>query len=166
MKLLGDLASLGLKDREILNFTKIKPTAHNVSHTCMARKDDMVLARTNSEIETMVEQAKGIIQRASLRAAQNYEAAVEEGDLKASGKVLDLCGAFSKQSDVNVNVSFGTWLKQAQNRDEVMSAINVTPDAPSLPEPLEIIPEGAPIDEMPEGCDRLADISLENNTHE
>lgn len=162
MKVLGDLASLGLKDKEILKFTKIKPSAHNVSHTCMSRKDDMVLARTNSEVEKMVEEAKGIIQRASVRAALNYEAAVEEGDLKASGKVLDLCGAFTKQVDTNINVSFGSWLKGAQNRDEIM---NITPNT-SLPEPLEVIAEGTPVDSMPSGCERLGDISRVNNQEE
>ena len=146
MKVLGDLASIGLKDREILRHTKIKASAHNVSHTCMARKDDMVLARTNDSVEEMVAEARGIIQRASVRAAHNYEAAVEEGDLKASGKVLDLCGAFASQQDVNVNVSFGSWLKGAQDRDDIMT-VDVTPR--------EVITAGEELEEMPEGCSRL-----------
>jgi len=151
MKILGDLASIGLKDREILEHTKIKQSAHNVSHTCMARKDDMVLDRTNSSIEDMISQARSIIQRASVRAAQNYEVAVEEGDLKASGKVLDLCGAFVKQQDVNVNVSFGSWLKGAQDRDDIL---DVTPT--SIPDALEVVEPGSMTEELPEGCTRMA----------
>jgi len=153
MKLLGDLASIGLRDKEILNQLKKKPTAKYTGHINIAKKDDMVLARTNSNVEDMIAEARGIIQRASVKAATNYEEAVDQGDLKASGKVLDLCGAFAKQSDVNLNLNFGSWLKTAQNRDDV---INVTPKV-ELPQKREYIVEGQEIDEMPEGCSRLGD---------
>jgi len=123
MKMIADLKALGLKDKEVHKCVKKPSSTAYGQAICSFKKDKLIMERTNSEIEKMVGQAKDIIKRASLRAAQNYEAAVEDGDLKASGKVLDLCGAFSKVTDVNVNIGFGQWLKGVQNRDDVMNTV-------------------------------------------
>ncbi len=161
MKLVGDLKAIGLKDKEVHAAVK-KPGSKSFGQAINPfKKDRLIMERMNNEIEKMVGQAKDIIKRASLRAAQNYEAAVEEGDLKASGKVLDLCGAFSKVTDVNVNIGFGQWLKGVQDRDDVISAIedikpteiDITPS--SLPDPLERVDPSRVDRDVPSGCSRI-----------
>lgn len=128
MKVLSSLLSFGMPQTEILKMQRLKPTAHNTSHICMAAKDDQIVERMEQNVDEMVEKAKDIIQRSAVKAAENFAEAVEEGDLKASGKVLEFCGAFKKQTDVNVNMTFGAWLKTTQN-NRAMDAIDVTPSA-------------------------------------
>ena len=132
MKLLAELSSLGLKDKEILHYMKIKKTAIYTGFTCISRKDVRVTEHRERNIEEIVAKAKDIIMSATTQAAQNYKTAVDQGDLKASGKVLDLCGGFTQSKDVNVNVSFGKWLKSVQNKRGDMDdlhngVIDVTP---------------------------------------
>jgi len=126
MKVLSGLLSFGMSQKEILSIQKIKATAHNTTHTCMAAKDEQIVARVEANIDEMVEQAKTIIQKSSVKAAENFQEAVQAGDLKASGKVLEFCGAFRKQSDVNINMTFGSWLKTTQE-DRALNEIDITP---------------------------------------
>jgi len=126
MKVLSGLLSFGMSQKEILAIQKIKATAHNTTHTCMAAKDEQIVARVEDNIDKMVEQAKTIIQESSVKAAKNFQTAVNDGDLKASGKVLEFCGAFHKQSDVNINMTFGNWLKTTQG-DRALDEIDITP---------------------------------------
>ena len=121
-KVLASLLSFGFNQTEAGKMTGYKGSSQ--PHVSMAVKGDQMVARVESNVEEMVAQAKTIIQEAAVKAAENFKEAVNEGDLKASGKVLEFCGAFRKQSDVNINMNFGEWLKQTQES----RAIDITPE--------------------------------------
>ena len=125
-KVLASLLSFGFSQTESGKMTGYR--ANSQPHVSMAVKDDQMVDRIESNVEEMVAQAKTIIQEAAVKAAENFKEAVNEGDLKASGKVLEFCGAFRKQSDVNINMNFGEWLKQTQ----ADRAIDITPESQTV----------------------------------
>ena len=86
----------------------------------MSVKDEKMVERKESNVDELVSEARDIIKGVAKKAAENYRDAVNQGDLKASGKVLEFSGVFKKQCDVNVNLSFGEWLKSTQEERTIV----------------------------------------------
>ena len=127
-KVMATLLGLGMSQRDTQDIVSPNADRNFTGHTCMSAKDEQVVERVESNVEEMVAQAKTIIQECAVKAANNFSDAVHAGDMKASGKVLEFCGAFRKQVDTNLNISFGQWLKTTQED----RAIDVTEESKAL----------------------------------
>jgi hypothetical protein len=120
-KIIASLISMGLSQTEAHRL--VSPKSKYQGDFCMSVKDEKMVERIESNVDELVSEARDIIKGVAKKAAENYRDAVNQGDLKASGKVLEFSGVFKKQSDVNVNLSFGEWLKSTQEE----RTIDITP---------------------------------------
>lgn len=146
-ELVADLASIGMRPASIKRELAPGTNAANSGHYGRLLRDPRIRARATAGTEEVIAAAKAKLQSSVVTAAENIHNAVCAGDLKQSQYVLATQGITEKKetnSNVNVNMDFGSWLSSVSNTKEMheipaatIEPIDITNDVTELPAPTE-----------------------------
>lgn len=115
-ELVAELAAAGVKPANIAKLMKDNPERTDSGHYARLLRDPRVKALAKQKQLGNVEEAQNILKSSVEKAATNIKNAVIAGDLKMSQYVLATQGVSEKkESNTNINLSFGAWLSSAQD---------------------------------------------------
>jgi hypothetical protein len=135
------MKALGMGNNEI---SKNLGRGVHGAHNAHVSRDPLVAAEIERQRERLLGTARETLTSAVNKAAQNFHDKVNEGDMKASEKVLEFAGIFKTKSDtnnVNVNMNFGSWLSEAQQENALLIGSSAAEPPPRIIHDVDDIPD-------------------------